>query len=72
MNIMDEVIVNTDTVFDEEGVPVSIRKGAHARLLELNESWAQIIVWWDEEGEGKPEMLGVNPKYLEFFAHIQT
>jgi hypothetical protein len=76
LNIMDEVIINTDTIFDEEGVPVSIRNGAHARLWELKDNWAQVIVWFHsqypgEEGKGIPEMFGVDIKHLSFHSHIK-
>lgn len=67
----DKVTIDTDTLFDAEGVPVSIRKGANGRIWELNsERWAQVLVWWEEEGQGVPELLGVDIKHLVFHSHL--
>jgi ribosomal protein L21E len=51
----DLVRINTDTVFDEEGVPVSIRDGATGRVVELGTSMTQVLVQWTDG----PEILGV-------------
>ena len=52
----DIVTINTDTAFDSEGVPVSIRKGARGRVVEIDERLAQIVIHWEKDG---PEVLGV-------------
>jgi hypothetical protein len=67
----DEVIINTETVFDEEGVPVSIRSGVRARVLETNAQWTQVVVWWYQDGVGVPEILGVPTKHIAFFSHME-
>lgn len=49
----DVVTVTTSTVFDAEGVPVSIPKGARGRVTRIDEKFAQVEINW---GHGREEM----------------
>jgi len=57
------VTINTDTVFDEEGVPVSIRCGAKGVIIQEDETMVQVLIWWKDEG---PEILGVPRQYIAY------
>ncbi len=62
MRSPDRVTINTDTVFDEEGVPVSLERGAYGRIVDAtDEIMVQVLIWW---AEGGPEIVGVPREYL--------
>jgi len=65
MNYLDLVRVNTDTIFDEEGVPVSITPGSQARFVEkMSSGMCLISVFWKGEGSF-PETLAVHDSHLQ-------
>jgi len=56
------ITINTDTVFDEDGVPVSIPRGARGRIVDdSDEVIFQVLIWWKGEG---PEVLGVPRQHI--------
>lgn len=69
---MDKVRLNTDTAFDEEGVPVSITKGVTVgRFWKQEGDMSQVIIWWDQAGVAIPEILGVPRRHVEFIERFR-
>lgn len=60
---MNLISINTDTVFDEEGVPVSITPGAKGVIVDdSHETMVQVLIYWKDEG---PEVLGVPRQHIQ-------
>lgn len=57
-----KVVIHTDTVFDEEGVPVSVPRGAHGKLVEKGDDMTQVLVHWNRGGT---QILGVPNDFVE-------
>lgn len=57
----NRVKIKTDTVYDSEGVPVSIRPGAVGRIVEVSDGWAQVLVKFTDG----IDLLGVDECHLE-------
>lgn len=63
MKRLDLVQMDTDMIFTEEGIPVSIPIGSQARMWDPHPTMSQVIVYWghtEEDGTlvRTPEILG--------------
>lgn len=66
MNLFDMVTVLTETVFDEYGIPVSVNYGLKAKIIELDDEWAQVVFL------GHGEVFGVPIDFLKLMGYAVT
>jgi hypothetical protein len=58
----DRVLINTDTIYDTEGIPFSIKSGVViGHVHEVEDDWCQVLIAGKNFG---PEMFGVDIKFL--------
>lgn len=61
MRLGDRVAINTDTVFAEDGVPVSIHYGLTGRFIADEGKFIQVVIWWMG---GTAEVVGVPRQHV--------
>ncbi len=57
----DKVVIDADTVYDLDGLPVSVRPGVVKGIVhEVEDGWAQVLC----ADKGGPHLLGCDVKSL--------
>jgi hypothetical protein len=61
---LEKIIIDTDTVYDDDGLPVSIRKGAKGFFLRIEEKFAIVLVNYQIGTKTDTERLAVPIEHI--------